>query len=564
MSLQWCLQVLAKKGACPEFLARLQNLYSNNYSVVVVNNIPGAAVKNVRLTLRQGDIPSMELFSFGIDPLLCLLERVLQGILICSIPVLGPKLQHGPPPPPVELRYKVIGYADDSKPAITSMQEFTLVDKSLSLFENASGCKVHRDPASMKCKFLPLGRWRNTLEQTDIPCNYMTLADHLDMVGVTLKATWTQTRKVNGDAIQQRVDNTVKPWKAGKFMPITQRSWSLNSFALSKVWFRTRCVPLRECDFKKISSSCKSWLYQDRFAKPEETVLHRPHHYGGLALHSVKYKSMAGFITTFLQTATNPKFRQNLLHNLLFRKYVLGEDVQAAPNPPPPYLPLDMFAIIKKVKEETPLNITTMAEKDWTRLLTEDFVTMTVVSDSGQQQFTPCRAEVASPTTDWTRCWSACRQPGIPPDFASFLWLMMHDLLSTQAKLHRMGSTNSPMCKMQGCVEDGTLQHELLDCSKNDGVGQRLIHCLQQYQPGLQPGDVLRLDHGDIADDLVLPLALLTAITLSFIWKERNLGNSVRTYKVRAELEQYITLLRTTRLVTPTAMLSNMVSLMFQ
>ena len=67
----------------------------------------------------------------------------------------------------------------------------------------------------------------------------MTLADHLDMVGVTLKATWTQTRKVNGDEIQQRVDNTVKPWKAGKFMPITQRSWSLNSFALSKVWFRT-------------------------------------------------------------------------------------------------------------------------------------------------------------------------------------------------------------------------------------------------------------------------------------------------------------------------------------
>ena len=122
MSLQWCLQVLAKKGACPEFLARLQNLYSNNYSVVVVNNIPGAAVKNVRLTLRQGDIPSMELFSFGIDPLLCLLERVLQGILICSIPVLGPKPQHGPPPPPVELRYKVIGYAEDTKPAITSMQ----------------------------------------------------------------------------------------------------------------------------------------------------------------------------------------------------------------------------------------------------------------------------------------------------------------------------------------------------------------------------------------------------------------------------------------------------------
>ena len=28
--------------------------------------------------------------------------------------------------------------------------------------------------------------------------------DHLDMVGVTLKATYTQTRKVNGDAIQNQ------------------------------------------------------------------------------------------------------------------------------------------------------------------------------------------------------------------------------------------------------------------------------------------------------------------------------------------------------------------------
>ena len=169
---------------------------------------------------------------------------------------------------------------------------------------------------------------------------------------------------------------------------------------------------------------------------------------------------------------------------------------------------------------------------------------MTAVSDSGQQQFT------------------ACRQPGIPPDFASFLWLMMHDLLSTQAKLHRMGSTNSPMCKMQGCSQDGTLQHELLDCSKNDGVGRRLVHCLQHYQPDLQPEDVL--DHGDTAEEFVLPLALLTAITLSFIWKERNSGKNVRAFKVRAELEQYITLLRTTRLATPTDMLTNMVSLMFQ
>ena len=97
MTLSWCLKVLEKKGACPNFLARLKNLYPNNLTIVVVNNVPGAAVQNVRLTLRQGDVPSMELFSFGINPLLVLLKRTLKGILICSTPVLCPSPQHGPP-----------------------------------------------------------------------------------------------------------------------------------------------------------------------------------------------------------------------------------------------------------------------------------------------------------------------------------------------------------------------------------------------------------------------------------------------------------------------------------
>ena len=111
MTLIGCLKVLEKKGANKEFIARLKNLYSNNISVIVVNNIHGAAVPNVRLTLRQGDVPSMELFCFGIDPLIHRLERVLQGILISAAPVHGPVLQGMPALPRLEQRYKLIGYA---------------------------------------------------------------------------------------------------------------------------------------------------------------------------------------------------------------------------------------------------------------------------------------------------------------------------------------------------------------------------------------------------------------------------------------------------------------------
>ena len=128
----------------------------------------------------------------------------------------------------------MIGYADDVKPAITTMQEFTVVDKAMELFEKASGCKLHRDPASKKCKFLPLSRWRGTLQQEDIPCPYMSISDHLEMLGVELRATWFQTRKAIGDICQTKVSNIIRQWKAGKFMQMTQRSWSLNHVLLTQ------------------------------------------------------------------------------------------------------------------------------------------------------------------------------------------------------------------------------------------------------------------------------------------------------------------------------------------
>ena len=184
--MDWVFQVLEKKGLDRQVIERLKNLYSESLTIVMVNNIPGKVVGNIRQSLRQGDLPSMHFFSYGIDPLLVFLEKRLQGILVSSIQVQGPVTEGQQELQPIEERYKLIRYADDVKPAITSMQEFSLVDMAMSLFEKASGCQLHRDPASKKCKFLPLARWRGTLQQEDIPCTYMSLSDHLEMLGVEL------------------------------------------------------------------------------------------------------------------------------------------------------------------------------------------------------------------------------------------------------------------------------------------------------------------------------------------------------------------------------------------
>ena len=83
-------------GISEQVISRYKNLYEDNVSLVVVNNIIGKAVKNNRQSIRQGDKFAMELFSFGMDPILDYLEMRLTGILIHSAPVQGPLLLPAP------------------------------------------------------------------------------------------------------------------------------------------------------------------------------------------------------------------------------------------------------------------------------------------------------------------------------------------------------------------------------------------------------------------------------------------------------------------------------------
>ena len=114
-------------------------------------------------------------------------------------------------------------------------------------------------------------------------------------------------------------------------MPLVLRPWSVNSYVMSKVWFRCGSVDLRVGDIFAINSSVNSWLYADLFEKPSEAVMCRPPSYGGLGVASVNYKVQAILIKTILETAAIAKFRHSLLHSLMFKYHVLGDS--SVPDP---------------------------------------------------------------------------------------------------------------------------------------------------------------------------------------------------------------------------------------
>ena len=537
MVLTWVLKVLEAKGLDREVIHMILNLYNNNMTVVVVNNIQGGCYLNNRWSIRQGDRPSSILFCFGLDPLLDWLEARLRGIPIYTSNFFSPASS-------TEV-YKLIAYVDDVKPSVTSMQEFNLIDKGSALFEAASGCMLHRDPSSGKVKFLPLGRWKGTLEKEDIPVKYIALAEHLDMVGVKLKPSFIQSRKLNCDEVQEKVNKVVSSWKSGKFMPLSLRSHSINSYCLSKVWFRCPSVNLRGCDSEKITTTLKSWLFQDQLLKPEDFVLYRPRHLGGLGLVHVKTKALALQIRSFMESAVNPKFRRNIYHEALFKWHI--EQDRSIPNPgTPPFYPESFFTTIKEVEQEGLLNIKTLDTAGWYRALLENNVTH-VISEEGIRSIKLCRVEIKNPDVDWERAWSLAITPGLSSEQTSFIWKMIHDLLPTRERLFRMNLPDilSPACDLcpQGAPDN--VEHALLLCPYNEASNYTL-GLIQNIIPTVQPSQAVLFDL-DISPDQQLPVTFILSTCLSLVWKNRRLRKQCSPRIIRAELEAGVQIMRKSR-----------------
>ena len=121
-------------------------------------------------------------------------------------------------------------------------------------------------------------------------------------------------------------------------------------------------MDLRAGDIAAYTSACKSRLYQDMLEKPGELLLYRPTEEGGLGLHHVQSKALAGLIATFIQTAANPNFQNSLFHSLLYRRQCL-QDFSVPDLDLPPYYSKDFFVTIKDVMDNSPLNPVQMSEK---------------------------------------------------------------------------------------------------------------------------------------------------------------------------------------------------------
>ena len=330
-------------------------------------------------------------------------------------------------------------------------------------------------------------------------------------------------------------------------MPITLRPYSANAYALAKVWFKCSSVNLRLQDINFINSQVKSWLYQDCLEKPSELILFRESKDGGLGLFSVKIRSLALLIRSFLETSINPLFRHNLYHEILFRYHILGDT--SIPNPGyPPFYDKTFFETIKYYHNSSPLNINMMTTKQWYKILLEDKVLMATPTDQSPATLLPCRVELLHPSTDWPGTWALARTTGIGSDLTAFLFRLLHQILPTKDRTARFAVDEASATWSTCKAEREDQLHAFFSCPSSAVSGLALIGYAQRIVSDLSPEKALRLELGGGLDEVdQLAVVCLLSTGLKFIWETRAEKKNVTLFKMRTEIETKITILRKSR-----------------
>ena len=300
--------------------------------------------------------------------------------------------------------------------------------------------------------------------------------------------------------------------------------------------YRCNTIDLRIGDIKAFNRTAKSFIYADLLEKPDELTLYRDIEDGGLGLLNIQIRARAALISTFLQTAINPKFETKFYHNYLYRHFILGENF---PRPEiPPNFAGDFFPTIRRLKDSS------ICIEDCSLKQVYNFLMKDILNKNNDNQtdeaLTPLKCEAIYPLTDWRKTWKLVRSKGLGPELTSSTLMILWGIVPTRARLHRILplANPSPDCQLCRTTDGGTPEtvfHALLRCEANQDLPTRLMRTLQIYQPGAELKCLITLDL-NIEPSLELPFTWLVGTLLSSIWTQRE-ARRVNVRQTRAGLE---------------------------
>ena len=323
-------------------------------------------------------------------------------------------------------------YCDDIEILVEKEEDLLVADEIFRKFESFSGAKVHR---SNKSKILGLGGFQ---DRQVWPLPWLKVEKCLKIFGILIFPSYAQILESNWTELLQKFRGKLYSWNLRSLDTFQQRVDVLQIFGTSKLWYLSQVLPLPSQFAKKLENIIWRFVWVGKLEKLALDEIKNERNQGGLNVVCVRSKADALFLRQTCRMLAEPN-----LNSYKHVRYWIGlylEDALpdmaagAHAGQVPAYFQhlqrLFLEAHANEIINNASLN--SVAAKQ----IYQDYTST----------FPPPKVIFKYDNLPWNEIWDRLNRPVINSHVRDIMFLVIHNILPTRDRLHRLNQCRSDQC----------------------------------------------------------------------------------------------------------------------
>lgn len=287
--------------------------------------------------------------------------------------------------------------------------------------------------------------------------------DEVTILGVIICRSWSTIIDQNYSRLIRKLQQRVMI-NDTRNINLIQRSWILNTFILSKLWYVAQVFPPRNCHLAKIKSIVGRFLWKNSIFRVARDQLYLPFYKGGINLVDLSSKCKSLFIRNVIKE--NDESVEDEVYLLNYA---------------------NKGQLTRNAKEWLEIAIQ-VKRKRWsesTKLLYDFFIS---------EQNIQVNCEIRFPEVDWMIIWNNLSRNFLCSEDKTNVYLLLNDVLPNKEKLqaYGIGSLTDTNCNICGVPENNL--HKIVECARGKSIKEWVSHILRSR---------MKIDYRRIDDILV-------------------------------------------------------------
>ena len=481
----YVLRVMRHMNFSENFIALVKDMHEGATTRFIMHGL----TQEVSLTfsIRQGDPFAMLMYIIYMEPFLKALPRELSGVQLAGFREIDED------------------YADDVEVVVEKDEDITRINELFSKFERVSGAILSR---SNKSKVLGLGGWS---DRQNWPLPWLKVEQKIKVFGFQILPTFQQILDQNWRDTVSNIRATIMSFTLRSLPTLQQRTDVLNIFILSKLWYKCQVLPLPSRYAREIEQLAGRYLWRGKLERLALHEIFSPPDAGGLGLVDIRTKADSLFIKQSCRVLSHDEGLAKR-HVAYWLGLYMGNLLPSLrPGPHSERVPV-YYVHFRRLFEEAVLNSSVDVANlggAQTKLIYRGFT-----------ETLPPPKIVYKYDLPWDTVWSRINHPVLSLYQRELLFMLVHNILPTRERLHRLNQADNNLCIEGDGVE--TVEHLFCSCRRVQ-VAWAWMRRKIQYNglalPGMSDFDLIHMLSG--VPGRSVDLVWLISSYVEFVWREK-------------------------------------------